>query len=187
MPYDKPSDGALSAAYDKIADSADASPAAAINPADALTRADQVLWLGTNRLSAKLQENVQGPWGEGLFVLRDLAVEYAGQVVAALRTAISSDAMLGVVMPTRDRLAGMIADYEHGHHGAVHIEEYGEDDDQTLIEQFAIPVVKRGTQFPGGSRSQEEFVRAAFGVIGAAAALIAAVEERPPLHPRTDR
>jgi hypothetical protein len=136
---------------------------------------------GTHRLSATLQQNVVGSWGDELFALRDFAVEYAGEVIFALRTAVVS-AILGLTVPTRDRLSGMVADYGHGHHGSVHVEEYGEDDDQTLIEQFAMPLMMRGTRLPGGSRSQDELVRDSFGVVGAAATLVAAIDERPPLH-----
>ncbi len=186
MPYAQPSDQALSAAFEKIAESADASPAGAIDAADALKRADQVLWWGTRRLSARLQDNVTGAWGDELFVLRDFVVDYAAQVVAALRTAVVSGALLGVPVPTRDRLAALAVDYGPRDDVSTHVEELGEDDDQTLIEQFAVPLMLRGTDVPGSSRSEVELVRASFGVIGAAAILIAAIEKRPPLHREWD-
>ena len=176
----------MQAAFNAIADSADAFPAAALDPADALTRADRVVWRNTNRLSAQLQANVSGPWGEELLVLRDLAVEYGGELVAALRTAINGGAILGLVNPTRDRLPGMVADYGKSHRGSVHVEEYGEDDEQTLVEQFAMALMLQGAQVPGVSRSQDELIRDSFSVIGAAATLIAAIDERPPLHREWD-
>jgi hypothetical protein len=170
VPYEQPRPDALAAAYERIADHADATPAAAINPADALNRVDQVLWQGTNRLSAMLQQNVAGAWGEHLFALRDFAIAYAGEVISSLRTAVASGAILAVPAPTRGRLIGMVGDYGHGQHGSVHVEEYGEHDDQTLVEQFAMPLMMRGTRPPGGSRSEDELVRDA------------AINERPPLH-----
>jgi hypothetical protein len=182
MPYDKPSEDALSTAYNAIAESAESVSVGAVDPADALARADQVLWLGTNRLSAMLQQHISGPWGDELIVLRDFAVDYAGQVVAALRVAIASGAVVGVVMPTKDRLRTLVTDYGTGSHGSVHVEEYGEDADQTLIEQFALPVMSRGTRLPCGARSQDELVRDSFGVVGAAADLVAAIDERPTLR-----
>jgi hypothetical protein len=182
MPYDRPAEEAISNAYAAIALKAERLPVTIREPAQALEHADGVLLLGANRVSALMQANIDGPWGDQLLALRELAIEYAAQVLVGVKVAIASGAILSVVSPTQDRLASMVADYAHGQHGSIHVEELGEHDDQTLVEQFGTPLMIRGVRPPGGSNSERELVRDAFGAIGAAATLIAAIDERPKLR-----
>jgi hypothetical protein len=79
-------------------------------------------------------------------------------------------------MPSDDRLPAVVLDY-----GAPRDNFEGEsvdtDPGQVLVEQFAVPLMRHGTPALQGIESERELVRAALGVVGSAATLIAAITE----------
>ena len=183
MPFDAPNKQAVEAAYGEIVHAADATPFAATDdPADALARIEAVLREGTDGVSATLQFRMsEQPSEDDLAELRELATNYAGRVVSALRSA-SQSAALGVMAPTRDRLPSLVQDFGRTYE-SMQVEMLGEHPNNTLVEQFATPLMGMGTLDPRTRPQSEGRLRASYGVIiGAAARLIAVIDERPELR-----
>jgi hypothetical protein len=183
MPYAQPSPDALTAAYGEILRVADEQAYGAPDAPTALERIEAILRDGTNRVSAELQSNTTGARGpEQLDRLRTIATLYAAQLVAGLRTAIASGALMAVPMPTPERLPDLVRTHGPGDPTATEVEFLEQHPDQTLVEQFGSSLMHHGAPFLlGGSHSEDELVRAVLGAIGAAASVSAAIAQRPPL------
>jgi hypothetical protein len=185
VPYDSPSEQAVANAYAEIVSAADAQAFGATDePAQALQRVEAVLQDGTNRVSDLLQRMGEQPSDSDLADLRHLAATYAGRVVSALRAA-SASAAVGVGLAD-DRLRSLVQEI-----GAtpesIEVEELGEHPNRTLVQQFGVPLMLVGTFDPRtGAQSEDELLRASFGVVGLAATLIGAIDDRPALHREWD-
>lgn len=127
-----------------------------------------------------MQQHVTGPWPPDDWErLREVTVTYAADALSALRTSIASGAVMSVALPTADRLASMVELYGPGEFLSTQVVELGEHPDQVLVEQFGTPMMHYGTPLLLGSSSEDELVRATFGVVGAGATFVAALDERP--------
>jgi hypothetical protein len=181
MPYAEPAESAVLAAYDEITDHAGDEPANCLQPADAIDRLETVLVEGSRRLEATFIPHTTGPWPpEALEGLRALAIRYAADTLRGLRTCIASGAILGVPMPSENRLVSMTEEYAM--QSAPTTPEFaGAHPDEVLVDQFAMALTQPAVPFRAGGDSERELVRGSFTVIRSAARLVAAIDDRPEL------
>lgn len=183
MPFDQPSDKAVDAAYLEIRAAADEQPIAVPDPPAAIARLEALLRSGGNRITALQMQHTTGAWSpEALERLRALAMRHAADALSGLRACIASGDVSNIAMPTEGRLRSLVE--AHGRSAPTEgvVEFLGEDPDQVLVEQFAMPVTMAVAPVALGLDSEDELVRSALGTIGAAAVLIAALEKRPALR-----
>lgn len=181
MPYTEPAEDAILVAYNEIARQAEAEAATALDPAEAIDRLETILKEGSRRLSATLLPHTTGPWPpEVLDGLRSQAIRYAAETLRALRTCIASGAVLGMPIPTSDRLATLTEECAARPTPST-VEFAGEHPDQVLVQQFALPLTQMAVPFLIGKGSEDELIRGSFGVVRAAGRLVAAIDERPAL------
>lgn len=201
MAYESPSVTALAGAYAEIA--------LAAPPVDTRVDAEALLALaGTLQLVGLnvgewLDRNMSGRWSRGDFAgLRQCAIDFGGHALAHLGACVAAGAFLDVPMPTADRLPALVGEYGVADAGAssvgrgADLTDPGLDRDQVLVEQFAGPLMDFGLSAvavvglhpsdPGRYPSEDDLLRGSLGAIGAAATLIAAIDDRPAYHGNRD-
>lgn len=119
--------------------------------------------------------------GAELAALRAFAIDRGGRIAAHLGTSVATGSIRDVPMPTAEGLPGLVREYAPEARATADLVEDGVDPDQAVIEQFASPFMDFGAKSVALGNQPEDFlVRAGLGAIGAAAALVAAIDHRPP-------